>query len=147
MKSNLNDFLKANYILLSEWEYNCIVHYPSHNKTKREILKQRVFKAKSLNPLPENLILEIKKYFEDHRNLYYSEHRHRSYDGFDFGVWDAVFSYRFVRDNKKWIMEIYISSILRRPFTKEQRKIYEMNSFGDSFASRVRFMYDSQVNQ
>ncbi len=147
MKTNLNVFLKANYNLLSESEQNIIVINPSNNKSRKEVMKQRIFKAKSLNPLPDALISEIKQYFENFKIIYCSELRHRSYDNFDFGVWDAVFSYRFVRENKKRIMEVYVSSILRRPFTSEQRKTYEKNSFGDSFASRVKFMYDSQVIQ
>jgi len=140
-REQFNDFLKANYQLVAEKDYDCYVRVRHRLKDTKMLL--RIYKANCLDTLPEELVSHIKETEAD--RFYYLPSFRQDFNNADFGWWDAVYGIRFVHEGKRWIKEVYVSSIVRRPFTEEQRIYYETHCFGLSFPSRVKVMYDSST--
>lgn len=61
----------------------------------------------------------------------------KSNHNYDCGIFDAA----YVEEKRSNTANVYISAILRRPFTEEQRKKYELIC---SKRNRLRYMYDSK---
>lgn len=61
----------------------------------------------------------------------------KSNHNYDCGIFDAV----YVEEKRSNMVNVYISAILRRPFTEEQREKYELIC---SQRNRLRYMYDSK---
>lgn len=142
--SNISSFLKENYELITTCKQNCYISSSSLNyKCKKIVMEQHIYKAKKLQNIPTKLLQHIKDDFKCFVIIKNSVLRKKDFDNADYGIWDAVYSWRFIRKDKKWLMEVYISSILRRPFTIEQQKYYEDHCFGHNFSSRVREIFDS----
>lgn len=151
-RKKFEDFLKENYELLEEHEKNCLFYKfncstSSPHKISPVVLGLRIYKAKVLNSLPEELIAAIKERYEWRHTLIDVTLRRTSFHNIDYGIWDAVYGYRFVKESsKRWTLEVYVSSILRRPFTEAQRNYYSTNCFAPSFYRRLLVMYDSSNN-
>ena len=146
-KKKFEEFLKGNYELIEEHEKKCLFRQQPADEFCRS-LGLRIYKAKVLYSLPEEMLDVIKDDFHWPNSLVGTNLRRTYFNNLDYGIWDAVYGYRFVKDGvKKWTMEVYVSSILRRPFSEQQRNFYSTNCFAPSFYRRLLVMYDSSKNK
>lgn len=137
----INEFLKQNYTLVGTKEISC-----RHRSCGVVPALLRIYKANVLGDLPESLV----DYLQGNQDGAYGVGHgyRRSFTGnCDYGVFDAVYAVRTFLDGKQWEVEIYVSSILRRPFTEAQRDYYAAHCFGVGFTARVKTMYESSKNQ
>ena len=142
-KKNFEEFLKKNYELIEEHEKKCLIRYQADDELC-PVFGLRIYKAKALNSLPEELLKVIKDDCHWPDSFIGLDLRRTFFNNIDYGIWDAVYGYRYVKESvRKWTMEVYVSSILRRPFTETQRNYYSTNCFEPSFYRRLLVMYDS----
>ena len=128
-KRNINQFIAQNYIQVYDWVDE---DYPAPHVT--------IFKPKVMKELPQALIDYLVSTYRS--NSFYPGRR--SFGGnCDWGIFDAFYVMKyFKKEDQTSQIRIYVTSILRRPFTDQQQKYYETFSSVQP-PQRIYHIYDS----
>lgn len=111
-RRSIKQFVKENYVLDFTVQGSCNGNYCN--------APINVYRPKFMKDLPE----ELKEYVVDTAVGGYDDMGHRpSWTGHnpDYGRWDAFCAFRFLAHRT----DVYVCSILRRPFTDDQQNFYE----------------------
>ncbi len=129
--STIKSFVERNYELL-------------HKVEIRDGASVRIFKAKPIRPIPADIVDDLIKNEVD----YFSYQPYRSFRNRytlgnpDYGRWDAA----IVRHWHGHSLDVYVCSIIIRPFKEQSRLRYEKECFPSAPLARLKQMYDSRIN-
>ena len=132
-RKSIYQFIKENYVL-------AFTVMGEYNGKDYKGVPINVHCPKIMNPLPE----KMKEYVVDQaRNGYSNAGGKRWYPhNPDYGMWDALCVFRYHPDRT----DVYVCSILRRPFTDDQQKFYGKNCAFISAPYRIYAPWDSAVD-
>jgi hypothetical protein len=131
-------FLKENYEILEEGKCADATFVDRNGITIKG--SYRIYKAKVLQRIPKDMIEHCRRFANT--PLHWCPRRDWYGLNGDYGYFDSIAAVRNVGTKKEgYTIECYISAILRRPFTEEQRKHYESLFYPCS--TRCLRIYDS----
>lgn len=139
-RKSIYQFIKDNYVLefTVQGELNgCSRKHPYLYKDA----PVNVYRPKMMNPLPE----KMKEYAKDTASIggYSDAGGYRWYaHNPDYGMWDAFCVFKYHPDRT----DVYVCSILRRPWTDDQQKFYEKNCAFIAAPYRIYAPWDSAVD-
>lgn len=132
-KPSIYQFIEENYIL----DFRVPGRSNGHNFADVPI---NVYRPKIINPLPD----KMKEYVVDTAQSGYSNGGGRRWfpHNPDYGIFDAFCVFKYYRNRT----DVYVCSILRRPFREEQRDFYSNNCAIITAPSRIYAPWDSAVD-
>lgn len=147
-KQDMQAFLQNSYTLVEQADTTCLAYHSGRGNRGGGHMPYRlcIYRANTLAPLPRNLVEVLTSRYGGNGPYHLGIRNYGEVSNLDWGEWDAVFGIDEHCDGHQINVSVYVSSILRRPFTLVQRRYYESNCFGSTFAHRVSVMYDSSVS-
>lgn len=133
-RRSIKQFVKENYVLDFTVQGSC------NGKDDNDV-PINVYRPKFMKALPE----ELKDYVLSNSQGCYSDmSNHPSWDcgNPDYGRWDAFCVFRYLAGRT----DVYVCSILRRPFTDDQQKFYEKHCAFIMAPYRIYAPWDSAVD-
>ena len=131
-RRSIKQFVKENYVLDFTVQGSC-------NGKDYNDVPMYVYRPKFMKELPKELRDYVKS---DHGS--YEELGRPSWDGHnpDYGRWDAFCVFRYLAGRT----DVYVCSILRRPFTDDQQKFYEKHCAFIMAPYRIYAPWDSAAD-
>jgi len=134
VRRSIKQFVKENYVLDFTVQGEC------NGKDSKDV-PINVYRPKFIKELPE----ELKEYVIDTSLGCYDDMGNRpSWDGHnpDYRHWDAFCVFRYLAERT----DVYVCSILRRPFTDDQQKFYEKHCAFIMAPYRIYAPWDSAAD-
>ncbi len=130
-RRSIKQFVEENYVL-------DFTVQGTNNGKDYDNVPINVYRPKFMRELPK----ELREYIDDRGS--YEEVGHPCWDGgnADYGAWDAFCAFRYLSRRT----DVYVCSILRRPFTDDQQKFYEKNCAHIAAPYRIYAPWDSAVD-
>jgi len=120
-------------------------NYEIVNTTTRRDRPVRIFKAKNMLPLPSPVLEKVTRHCESVSLVRGPLYRNFAFDNLDYGFFDMSVLYHARRDRGRDRLDVFICSVLIRPFSPSAEKYYVANCFPLSPLARLRVRFDSRV--
>ena len=119
-------------------------HYQRVHELEMDGLTVRVWKPRTMQQLPAFKMLSvIKSYVRDASEWFaWNDKATWFYGNPDLGAWDALLVQYF--DPRRKTLDIYVTSILVRPFSREAYEWYDRHHVGLEKMERLMLMWDSR---
>lgn len=133
VRRSIKQFVKENYVLDFTVQGSC------NGKDYKDV-PVNVYRPKLMKELPE----EMKEYVTGVSLGCYDDRGYPSWDcgNPDYGRWDAFCVFRYLAGRT----DVYVCSILRRPFTDDQQKFYEKHCAFIMAPYRIYAPWDSAAD-